>query len=265
MPSTNTAPATIQSLDRGLILLEVIATADHPVSLAELTQKLAVDRSTAFRLAATLKRRGFIAQASGKRGYVPGSAFWRLSDKSAWLESLRQMSRDLLVELANTIGETVHLAVRRDTQVYFVDHVLSPQRIGVTYCTVQSDMLHTTSVGKALIIDYDRLALDELYGNEKLIKPTPRAAGTLDELADECSRTRQRGFAIDDEEGHAGVRCFAAPVRDGSGHVIAAVGISGPSERLPSGRWQEVGETVIATASRIADMYGCDSTSVKQT
>ncbi len=254
------APPKIQSLDRGLKLLEMIATATHPVGLAELTRALGVDRSTAFRLADTLKRRGFIAQAGGKRGYVLGSAFWRLSDTSDRLDSLRQTARDAIVALAEKTGETTHLAVRRATRVFFVDHVLSPQRLGVTICAGRSDALHTTSVGKALLIDCDRDFLGELYKNEEFSKPTPRAVGTLDELAAECLRAKRKGYAVDDEEAHEGIRCIAAPIRDGSGRVIASVGISGPSTRVPKKRWVEFGGEVMKTAAEIGESFGYETT-----
>src|SRR3954470_8697757 len=72
---------SIQSLDRGLTILEAVARSSGPVSLGELTGILDIDRSSVFRLASTLKRRGFLAYPAGRKDFILGPCLWRPSQK----------------------------------------------------------------------------------------------------------------------------------------------------------------------------------------
>ena len=72
---------SIQSLGRGLSILEAVADSTDPVPLKHLTALLGIDRSSVFRLANTLKRRRFLASPSGRKDYILGPSVWRLSRK----------------------------------------------------------------------------------------------------------------------------------------------------------------------------------------
>jgi DNA-binding IclR family transcriptional regulator len=75
-------------------------------------------------------------------------------------------------------------------------------------------------------------------------------------LAKECRRVRKRGFAIDNEEFHEGVRCVAAPIRDASGRIVAAIGISAPISRLSESRCEKVAQAVKRAAAQIGKKLG---------
>src|SRR5262245_19942113 len=90
---------SIQSLDRGLLILEAVAKSSDPVALSQLTDLLSIDRSSAFRLANTLRRRGFLANPNGRKDYVLGPSIWRLSRKHDWSQVLITFSREHLKRL----------------------------------------------------------------------------------------------------------------------------------------------------------------------
>jgi len=241
----------IQSLDRGLILLETVAEARRPVSLGELTAVLQIDRSSVFRLASTLRQRGFLAQLPDTKSYVLGTAIWRLGSLFPWSEVLAIFAREQVAALAAKTQETTHLAVREGRQAALIHHQLTEQPLGVSTGSGLCVPLHCTSVGRALLIDYDRDRLVALLGDEPLATFNPRTIGAIDALADECQRSRERGFALDDQEYHEGVRCLAAPIRDAGGEVVASIGVSAPVERLPEKRVQEVGQLVMEAAREV--------------
>src|SRR5206468_3689216 len=112
---------SIQSLDRGLLILEAVGRSPEPVSLAQLTAVLGIDRSSAFRLANTLKRRGFLANPASGKEYVLGPSVWRLSRQYDWSGMLATVAHTHLCGLANTTNETAHLAVREGRNAVFVD------------------------------------------------------------------------------------------------------------------------------------------------
>lgn len=254
MSSRPTPP--IQSLDRGLILLEAVAQARRPVALAELTPVLGIDRSSVFRLANTLKRRGFLSQLPDTKVYVLGSAIWRLASLFPWSAVLAQFAREQVAELASRTGETTHLAVREGAQAALIHHQLTERPLGFSLGSGHCVPLYCTSVGRALLADHDFDQLVALLGEEPLPALNKRTLCSVAALAKECQRTRKRGFALDDQEYHDGVRCMAAPIRDCSGQIVASIGISVPVERLPKHRYEEMGQLVIRVANTIGAKLG---------
>jgi IclR family acetate operon transcriptional repressor len=138
-----------------------------------------------------------------------------------------------------------------------IDRQLTLQAVGVAGAGSGTGMpLHSSGLGKALIADFDRDQLERLLGAAPLKRFTRRTLTTLDALSEACRQTRAGGFAVDDEEGYEGVRCLGAPIRDASGEVVAAVGISAPGERLPRGLIKKTGARVVAAAAEISRELG---------
>src|ERR1700686_367618 len=111
----------IQSLDRGLTILEAVALSKQPVSLGELTELLGIDRSSAFRLAQTLRRRGFLACPTGRKDYILGPSMWTLSHQYDWSNILVRGAHVQPKLIANELNETAHLAVREGKNALFID------------------------------------------------------------------------------------------------------------------------------------------------
>jgi len=243
----------VQSLDRGLQLLEFVARTQQPASLADLTRELEIDRSNVYRLANTLVSRGFLTQLPGSKEYVLGPAIGRLSSRFQWP---KQIAREQLLALAATTGETTHLAIQAGDQAFLLDHELCGQPVGVSASSGHCEPLHVTAVGKALIVDYDEAQLLTLFGGESLPRWTKRTILSVAELAKECRQCRERGFAVDDEEFHDRVCCIASPIRDASGAVVASIGISAPADRLPKRRWKGIGREVVAAAAEVSEKLG---------
>src|SRR3954466_1804905 len=122
---------SIQSLDRGLTILEAVARSSGPVSLGELTGILDIDRSSVFRLASTLKRRGFLAYPAGRKDFILGPSLWRLSHKYDWGNMLIKVSHEHLKLLASETQETAQLAIRDGNHSSFIDSAAADQIISV--------------------------------------------------------------------------------------------------------------------------------------
>jgi IclR family acetate operon transcriptional repressor len=250
---------SIQSLDRGLLILETVGRAGAPVSLGQLTAVLGIDRSSAFRLANTLKRRGFLANASVGKDYILGPSVWRLSRQNDWSRMLATVAHDHLKALAAATNETAHLAVREGRKALFIDHATTSQVISISGQTGELVPLYCTSHGKALLADFDLAALKVLFGGEQLQAWTKHTIVSLNELANTCKEIRRRGYATDDSEYLEGVRCLAAPIRDKSGVVIASIGISAPSSRFPERRDAEYAAQVTEIAVQIGKLIGTET------
>ena len=243
---------SIQSLGRGLSILEAVADSSGPVPLKDLTTLLGIDRSSVFRLANTLKRRRFLASPSGRKDYILGPSIWRLSRKYGE-NMLITLCREQLRTLSSKTGETAHLAIREGTHALFIDHCAPTNRI-VTVLGQTGELvpLHCAAHGKALLADLGAADLKALFGTSTLPRHTERTISTVAELARVCARAKARGFAIDDGEDVEEVRCVAAPIRDEDGTVVASIGISAPMTRFPISRYAATARRVSNAARKIS-------------
>lgn len=249
-PTHETPP--IQSLDRGLAILEAVAASAEPMPLKELTDLIGIDRSSVFRLANTLRQRRFLANPKGSTAYVLGPTAWRLSrryGRNGLATFFHQHLRDLTAKL----GETSHVAVREGGQVFFVDHhIPTGQVISVAGQTGEFAPLHCTAHGKALLADFDRKALRSLFGRAPLRAYTRNTITSLTTLGRVCGRVRVDGFALDDAEYIEELRCLAAPIRDPQCEIVASIGISSPVTRLHARRIAQAAAEVVAAAQAIS-------------
>ena len=247
---------SIQSLGRGLTILEAVAESTEPVALKQLTGLLGIDRSSVFRLANTLRQRRFLANPEGRADYILGPSIWRLSRKYG-RNVLITFCREHLRTLSATTGETAHLAVRDGAKALFIDcHVATGQVLTVSGQTGELVPLHATAHGKALLADFDTSELEALLGGPVLEGHTKRTATSVSELARMCGKIGVRGFASDDGEFVDGLRCVAAPIRDHDGMIIASIGISAPLSRFPKAMYPSSGRQVAEIAKTISASLG---------
>lgn len=228
---------SVQSLDRGLSILEAVGQSPDPVTLKELTALLGIDRSNVFRLANTLRHRRFLANPEGRKEYVLGPSAWRLARRYG-RGRLAALCHDQVRALAETTGETAHLAVREGSQALFLDHhVAQGQVVTVSGQTGEYVSLYNTAHGKALLADCSLPDLRAIFARATLRATTKRTIVSLARLAIACAQIQADGIALDDGEFVEEVRCVAAPVRDGDGRIVASIGISAPTTRFPQKRF----------------------------
>src|SRR4051794_16630231 len=255
-PALHDTPA-IQSLDRGLAILETVAASPAPVPLKQLTDLLRIDRSSAFRLANTLRQRRFLANPKGSKDYILGPSAWRLSRRYG-RAVLGTFFHHYLQDLSATLGETSHFAIRQGVEVFFIDHhIPADQVVSVAGQTGEFAPVHCTAHGKALLADCDLAALRDLLGAAPLRGFTRTTLRSVTRLAGVCAQVRADGFARDEGEYIEEVRCLAAPIRDPQGEIVASVGISSPLTRLrPRGVTRAITEVKKTARAITASLAG---------
>jgi DNA-binding IclR family transcriptional regulator len=255
MAAKKTAPIPfIQSLDRGLTIVKVVALSPQPVSVGHISELLEIDRSSAFRLAQTLRRRGFLACPTGRKDYVLGPAIWTLSRQYDWSKMLVRVAHEQLKLLASELNETAHLAVREGKSALFIDSANASHVIAVAGQTGELVPLYCTAHGKALLADADERDLIAQFGRGPLQRYTPTSIGTIKALAAECSEIKKRGFAMDEAEYNPGMRCVAAPIRVTDGSIVGAIGISAPDSRFLRKHYPKYAKKICGVAAQIGKM-----------
>jgi DNA-binding IclR family transcriptional regulator len=252
MPAKKTvAVPFIQSLDRGLLILQSVAQSKQPVSLGEFADLLKIDRSSAFRLAQTLRRRGFLACPAGRKDYILGPAMWTLSHQYDWSNMLVRVAHQQLKSIANELNETAHLAVREGKNALFIDSAHTNHIIAVAGQSGELVPLYCTAHGKALLADADERELKSQFGAGPLTKHTSSTISTIKALAAECKAIRTRGFATDEAEYNLGMRCVAAPIRLEDGSIVGSIGISAPETRFPKELYGKYAKKICNVANEI--------------
>ncbi|MDE2913509.1 MAG: IclR family transcriptional regulator [Paracoccaceae bacterium] len=232
----------LKSLTRGLRALDILETAGGPVRLTDLASSLGVEKSNASHILKTLVAMGYAEQDSSRRYQLA----WKqrlADDRQDALDdviSCRDSWRPILEALVDRTGECAHFAVRVRSQVWYIDKVDSLLPLKVDHPIGSLAPLHCTALGKAF------LAFSDAQPEDPLTYYTQATITSLDGLQRELQQTRERGYAIDDEEYASGIRCVAAPVFDRRNEMIAAIGISGPTVRIDDARLLELGGIILA-------------------
>jgi DNA-binding IclR family transcriptional regulator len=237
----------IQSLARGLKILEALAASEDGVSITELADHLGVDKSSASRLMQTLASYGYAEQDAATRRYHLGPQIVRLSRSLLTRMPLRDQAKPFLRQLVERTGECAHLAILAQGQALYIDQVESLSSLRVTTGVGTLAPLHSTALGKSLLA----------FGSEpiptELPAFTPRTITDSATLRVHLDQTRRQGYAVDDEEYEYGVRCVAAPVFDYRGKVVGAIGVSGPAGRVALDKIAQVGSVVMEISQSLSN------------
>lgn len=239
--------AEIQSLARGLKILDLMAAAEGGIGITELAAELGVDKSSASRLVQTLTSYGYAEQDADTRRYRLGPQIVRLSRSLLTRMPLRDQAKPFLRQLVERTGECAHLAILAQGQAMYIDQVESLASLRVTTGVGTLAPLHCTALGKTFLA----------FGGEPIPADlpafTPRTITNQDTLRAHLDQTRRRGYAVDDEEYEYGVRCVAAPVYDFRGKVVGAIGISGPAGRIGLEHLTQVGAVVMEVSQELSN------------
>lgn len=246
---------TIAVVARTVDLLEALAAADVPIGATELARRVGTTKSGAYRILATLARRGYVAKDPATARYHLGPRCASLARQSSGARDLRPLARPLLEDLHRRFHETVNLGVRDDGLVVYIDMIESDRGLRMAARLGGRDSLHATALGKALLA-----FLPDDVCERFLVGPLPtRTARTITDpfvLRAELGRIRHAGVAEDRGENEEGSRCFGAPIFDHLGAVVAALSIAAPESRMDDDRATTVADAVRDAAAQVTRRLG---------
>lgn len=241
----------IQSLARGVQIIDLLVNACRPFSITELAQELELDKSSVSRLVRTLENYGYVQKAQGSRCYTIGKRLFVIGLQLGNRHAIRETALPFLNELAEATGECAHIGVYSSGKALITDDV-QPETslLRVIGKSGRHIHLHNTAVGKGLVAHGDFPLPIELPAL------TARTITTAHALQAELKHVRECGYALDDEENEHGVRCIASPVFDMVGVTVASIGISGPTVRMTDDRIPQLAKVVKDIARRLSQELG---------
>jgi len=237
----------IQSLARGLKILELLSQAPDGASITELAVVLGVDKGSASRLVSTLARYGYAEKDEVTRRVMLGPQVVSLSRSFLTRLPLRDAAKPYLRQMMEQTGECAHLAVPAQGKVLYIDQVESPATLRVNAQVGTLNPLHCTALGKVL------LAFGEIDLPPTLYSYTPHTLTDPEALRQHLNEVRRLGYAVDDEEFDPGVRCIAVPVFDFRGKLVGSIGISGPSSRVTREQLPDLAATIIEIGKALSE------------
>lgn len=236
------------SLVKGLALLELVATNRTPLSLTELSEKLGLVKSNVHRLLQGLLELRYVRR-DDEGMYRPSMRLLGLATAVVVNFDLRKIANPVMERVLERTRETVHLSVLDDDEVVYVAKLDSPEPVRAYSEVGGRAPAYCVATGKAMLAFQEPAAI--LAIAKRLKAYSPKTITQSDKFLAELKAIRTDGYAINRGEWRESVRGVAAPIFDSSGQVVAAIGISGPAERIKSTKYALHGALVIKAAAAI--------------
>ncbi|GAA2453215.1 IclR family transcriptional regulator [Streptomyces macrosporus] len=215
-----------QTVDRALSILPLLARG--PASLEQVARSLDVHKSTALRLLRTLREHGMVYRQPDQR-YRLGARLFALAQEAVENLDVRAVAHPHLVELGAACGHTVHLAVRQEDEVVYIDKVDSRYPVRMYSRIGRPVAITVAAVAKVLLADLPEPERRELARRLDYPRHTPRSTPDATAFLEELARVREQGWATDLGGHEETINCVAAPVRGADGRAVAALSISAPN------------------------------------
>lgn len=240
-----------QAIERALGVLRCYESGASDLGITDIAKLTGLSVSTAHRVTRALTDGGMLVQDPRTERYQLGPTLVVLGRKAAHGLGY-EAALPTLQALAADTGESVNLGIRAGDEVQVVLDVASDQPLRFAQAPGTRVPLHVSAMGKCLLAADD--AADSVSGLGELPKATERTITDPDALGKDLQLVRERGWALNDEERHRGVRAVAVPVRRPSGGVIAAIAVQGPTVRITDARLTDLAERLQRAAAEVAPL-----------
>lgn len=245
----------LKSLDLALRVIEALDNGGTGRGVSELAREVGSNKTSVFRILATLEARGYVSRDAAGPRYAIGPRLRRFGQGALARLDLPVVAKPFLVELRDLTRESVHLAVLDGGDAIYVAKEESLHPVQVASAVGARCPAHGVATGKVLLAWAEPEAHDRLLA-AGLARYTPLTHASPEAFRREMARIRAQGYAVNLGEWRSEVRGVAAPVLDGAGRAIAAVGVCCPAERLPEERIDRTIPVVVDVARRLSSHIG---------
>lgn len=239
------------SLEKALDVLDLVGQSPEGLSQNEITERLALPRTTVYRLLSTLVARGMLRRDPLRKVYCLGFRCFEMARQAYASPDLAAAAAEELRAMRDLTGETAYLATLDGLEVLSIERCDGAHPLRSAAALGQRKPVYCTSQGKAILSALPQSERDEIVRGLTLKALTPHTLTDRRRLQAELKIVASRGWAMDDEEIVMGVRCVGAPIVDGSGAVRGAISVAGPAWRITRERAELLGPEVAEAARRV--------------
>ncbi|MDR2018774.1 MAG: IclR family transcriptional regulator [Syntrophobacterales bacterium] len=247
-----------RSLERALQILNTFDTEKENLTLAQISSILTLPRATVLRLCSTLVKYSFLKQDPETKRYSLGIRLFELGSIVYNSFSLRRIASPHLSQLKMKVGTTVFLGTLNNDELLYMDKKEDPKNpVRFTSAIGRRRPPYWGMLGPAILAHQSDSEIDRILDKHRLEPTAKKSFVNKEEFVAWLRQIREQGFAIDDERAMDGISGVAAPIRDASGRVFAAVGIAFISSSLDSKGVDRIVKEATATANNISRELGC--------
>ena len=248
-------PNSVKSVHKMVAVLGCFSRLERSQSVADVARKTGLPKTTAHRILSTLREVGFVEQEGERERYRLGIKLFELGSIFLASMDLPREAAPFVDRLIQLSGEASHLCVFDGAQAVTIDHREADGSTGNLITTILAAPAHCTGVGKAALAFQGKDTIERIIsaGLPRFTRSTITEAKAL---RAELAAIRGRGYAVDNAEHQAGLRCIAAPIRNAAGDVFAAISVSGPQVRITDDRIDSMAELVMDIAGQISRQMG---------
>lgn len=253
-PSTGADGGEVQSLDRAMSILQVLA-GDDGITMSEVGRRAGLPTSTVHRLLATLQRRALVAHDASSGLWTVGVGLFRIGSAYLRIRRLPDIARPVLRDLLAESGETANLTILQDGALVCALQAETHRPLRAFFRVGMEMPIHACAAGKAVLAAASPTLYADLVAELDYEKLTDRTPTDERGLARLLGPVRKRGFARDEGEHMEGLASVAAAVTDEAGEPLGAVSVSAPLVRMPAEHAEALGARLLAAADTITALY----------
>lgn len=243
-----------QSVEKVLQIIETMAKNREPLRLQDVALMVDMPASTTLRFLNTLMKQGYVNQDPLTSRYFLTLKFTYIGSLVSSQISIRDIAHPYLTELSKKCNESVCLGIEQDMEIVYIDVIDGPDgMLKITQRIGKLAPIHSTGIGKLLLLNYDMKQLDRIIAIKGLKALTPNTITSKNELLKELETIKTQGYALDDEECELGARCISAGIKDYTGKYVAGISVSGPTTRLTMENIKTIKNVVIEIADKISE------------
>lgn len=245
----------VNSVLKAIKIMQLFNASEPRLTLAEISRRLNLPKSTVYNLLATLQSQGLIEKTNSD-SYALGTGVIALTQGVRVNVELRDRAAPLLRELADTCRESVYLTVLEGDYVLYIYAIESPRRLLARTAVGDRAHLHCTGVGKAILASLPLESVKEIVDLVGLPAFTEATITDFEALQQELERIRVRGYAFDVGEHEEGNYCIGVPIYNERSQVIGACSIAGTDPNIVNDRAPNLSSLLLHTAQEISRRMG---------
>jgi IclR family transcriptional regulator, KDG regulon repressor len=255
-PNDNGVPGGVIVVQRVVSILESFSDESPELGIADLTRSTGLSASTVHRLVSSLELHGILDHGQTRGKYRLGLRLFQFGELAISKVSYVDRAADVLAELTQTTGETAHMGVLRNGLALYVAKVEGWRSLRLPSQVGKMVSPHCCAMGKCLLAYLDETAAKRIIDGLDFVRHTDRTLTDAEQLRQELLDVREAGYAYDRGELELELACVSAPIFDYTGGIVAAVSLSGPSQRVLGDSELEYRDAVVRSARDISRRLG---------
>jgi Transcriptional regulator len=246
---------SVPALEKGMAIIEMLAASKDALGVTDIYEQNGLPKSSIFTILSSLESLGYVMKTEDGK-YQLTLKLYNVGMERLTRLDIRQAARPEMEWIAENMKFTVHLAILENDKALYIDKVNGPGFVQFSTHIGQSQMLHNSGVGKMLAAYMTDEQLAHAIEKHGMPKTTEHTMTSLEAFKEFLSSVREKGYAIEDEEGETGIRCIAVPIFDHKGKTVGALGITALRNELPSISFNDLGNQLRNKALVISKKLG---------